>query len=120
MDPGRHPAEFRHGELRLTEEGGVLDALEGGNPHPGDGQSWFCARLLEELDLDGDGVKGVVTPGVKTLAHQLASERDLKEDEHTKFRALAARANYLAADRPDITFAAKLGCDWNGLTAGPW
>ena len=27
-------------------------------------------KLLEEIDLAGDGVKGVVTPGVKTNKHQ--------------------------------------------------
>ena len=58
-------------------------------------------RLLEELDLEGEGVKGLVTPGVKPCATQFASERELPENEHTKFRGIAARANYLAADRPD-------------------
>ena len=67
-------------------------------------------RLLEELELEGEGVKSVVTPGVKTLAHQVQSEVVLPEREHTRFRALAARANYLAADRPDVIFAAKEVC----------
>ena len=67
-------------------------------------------KLLEELELEGEGVKGVVTPGVKVGAHQLLEESTLPEREHTKFRALAARANYLAADRPDIIFAAKEIC----------
>ena len=34
----------------------------------------------------------------------------LSEDQKTQFRALAARANYLALDRPDISFAAKELC----------
>ena len=55
-------------------------------------------------------VKGVVTPGVKTTTHQLAGEKELPEKEHTRFRGLAARANYLSADRPDIIFAAKEIC----------
>jgi hypothetical protein len=67
-------------------------------------------RLLEELDLDGDGVKGVVTPGQKVQSHQAKSEKELPESEHTRFRGLAARANFLAADRPDIIFAAKEVC----------
>ena len=67
-------------------------------------------RLLEEMDLDGDGVKGLVTPGTKMLAHQVESETELPEGEHTKFRGLAARANFLAADRIDIIFAAKEVC----------
>ena len=67
-------------------------------------------KLLQELELDGEGVKGVVTPGLRALAHQMRDEVQLPEREHTKFRALAARANYLAADRPDVIFAAKEVC----------
>ena len=67
-------------------------------------------KLLEELELVGDGVKSVVTPGVKANAHQIVEEKELMEREHTRFRGLAARANYLAADRPDIIFAAKEIC----------
>jgi hypothetical protein len=67
-------------------------------------------RLLEGLELEGEGVKGVVTPGVKVTAHQLLGEVEMAEREHTRFRGLAARANYLSADRPDIIFAAKEIC----------
>ena len=44
----------------------------------------------------------------------------MPEDQHTHFRALAARANFLAADRPGgIMFAAEEICrfmstDWEG------
>ena len=55
-------------------------------------------------------MKGVVTPGVKTTSQQLENERELPQQEHARFRALAARANYLAADRPDVMFAAKEVC----------
>ena len=47
---------------------------------------------------------------MKALGHQIQAEKVLPESEHTRFRALAARANYLAADRPDIIFAAKEVC----------
>ena len=57
-------------------------------------------RLLEELDLDGEGAKGVVTPGLKVQSHQAKAEKEIPENEHTRFRGLAARANFLAADRP--------------------
>ena len=66
--------------------------------------------MLEELELAGEGVKGVVTPGVKTTSQQLERETQLPESDYTRFRALAARANDLAADRPDIMFAAKEVC----------
>ena len=68
-------------------------------------------NLLEERDLGGEGVKGVVTPGQKIPAHQVRDEQELPEDQHTHFRAPAARANFLAADRHDgIMFAAKNIC----------
>ena len=40
----------------------------------------------------------------------MEGEQELPERDHTRFRALAARANYLAADRPDCQFAAKEVC----------
>ena len=55
-------------------------------------------------------MKSVVTPGIKVLNHQVQSETALPESEHTRFRGLAARANFLAADRPDIVYAAKEIC----------
>ena len=67
-------------------------------------------RLLEEIDLAGDGVNGSATPGVKTLAHQTCEEKELPPELVSPYRAWAARANYLAADRPDAQFAAKEVC----------
>ena len=49
-------------------------------------------RLLEEMELEGEGVKEVVTPGLKVLAHQVEKEEPLPASEVTRFRALAARA----------------------------
>ena len=67
-------------------------------------------RLLEELELDGEGIKGVVTPGTKVGTAQVQNEKELEADCHTFFRGVAARANFLSADRPDIIFAAKEIC----------
>ena len=84
--------------------------------------------------------KGVSTPAVKedpggkektikdvALKNSKASEKkDAKDEcEGTKFRAYAARANFLAADRFDIQYAVKEACramscpqeaDWGKLT----
>ena len=57
-------------------------------------------KLLKEIELEG--ANGAVTPGVKILAHQVEDETDRPDREFTRFRALAARANYLAADRIDV------------------
>ena len=47
-------------------------------------------------------------PGHKIPAHQFRKEQELPEDQHTHFRALAARVNFLAADRPDgLMFAVR-------------
>ena len=70
-----------------------------------------CEKLLEETQLD-EGCKATATPGIKALAAQVESDSPLPTSEHTRFRALAARANYLAADRPDCQFAAKEVCRW--------
>ena len=52
----------------------------------------------------------MVTPGVKVQAHQVDGDQELPESEHMRFRGLAARANFLAADRVDIIYAAKEVC----------
>ena len=67
-------------------------------------------RLLEETGLEG--ANPVSTPGVKLLAQQYVDDKDLPDNELTAYRARAARANYLAADRPDIQFTAKEACRW--------
>ena len=65
-------------------------------------------KLLREIELEG--ANGAVTPGVKLLGHLVEDEADLLESELTRFRALAARANYLAADKIDLLYAAKEVC----------
>ena len=44
------------------------------------------------------------------MQHQADGKTALADKEFTRFRALAARANYLSADRIDILFAAKEVC----------
>ena len=67
-------------------------------------------KLVEELELVG--CNSCVTPGLKPLPEQLADDKPLDVSLFTKFRALAARANYLSADRPDCQYAAKEICRW--------
>ena len=73
-------------------------------------------RLLEELELDGDGVKGVVTPGVKTLVHQVQSEQTLPERDHTRFRALAA--SRLGAPHFLLMRVGPFADVWEGVARG--
>ena len=67
-------------------------------------------KLVEELELDG--ANSCVTPGDKALPEQHAEDKLLAPDRHTAFRALAARANYLSADRPEFQYAAEEVCRW--------
>ena len=66
-----------------------------------------------EIIWEGVGMKeeskGVVTPGTKVKDEE-GDEEELGREEATRYRALAARANYLAQDRIDIQYATKELC----------
>ena len=47
---------------------------------------------------------------MRTLERGIPPGQDLSEEDATAFRALAARANYLAADRADLMFSTKELC----------
>jgi len=72
----------------------------------------FIKELGLETEPGSAPVKGVVTPCVKPTPEQLNSDKPLPAHKVGHFRGLAARANYLAADRPDIQYAAKEVCRW--------
>ena len=71
-------------------------------------------RQAEQLckDLDLVGAKSLGTPGCRATAEQLSTDRLLDAARQTPFRAVAARANYIAADRPECQFPAKEVCRW--------
>ena len=76
-------------------------------------------KLIRECGLDG--ANSVATPGLKESSAQLAEDKGLGTDLHTAFRAAAARANYLAADRLDVQFSAKEVCRWmSAPTTSAW
>jgi hypothetical protein len=76
-------------------------------------------KLILECGLEG--ANSVATPGLKETSTQVTADHELQKDLHTAFRAAAARANYLAADRPDAQFAAKEVCRWmSAPTASAW
>ena len=57
-----------------------------------------------------EGAKAVATPCVKPTMGQIREDVPLAANKLSHFRALAARCNYLAADRPDCIYAAKEIC----------
>jgi hypothetical protein len=71
-------------------------------------------RQVEKLvrDLGLNGANPVSTPGVKVSKEEASEDKPLAPDQHTPFRAVAARSNYLSADRPECQFAAKEVCRW--------
>ena len=91
----------------LTVLNRVIRWTEGGIEYEADPRQ--VERLIEGLHL-GEGCKSVATPGLKPLIEQLEKDEGLPVGGFTEFRALAARAKYLAANRIDIQFAAKEIC----------
>ena len=76
--------------------------------------------IVEALQLGS--AKGVKTPGEDEKPwEEEENQEKLPENEVTKFRAIAARANYLALDRSDIQYAAKEVCrQMAAPTVGGW
>jgi hypothetical protein len=76
-------------------------------------------KLILECGLEGSN--SVATPGLKESSAQVSEDTPLDEKLHTAFRAAAARANYLAADRVDCQYAAKEICRWmSAPTTSAW
>jgi len=81
-----------------------------------DGITYEADQRHSELivaDLGLEAAKGVTTPGSRDdvakaeEANEKESEGTLSPQEKTSYRAISARLNYLALDRPDIQYAAK-------------
>ena len=67
-------------------------------------------HLVQDLQLEG--AKALGTPGCKATPEQLLGDEPVEKSQETPFRAVAARGNYLAADRPECQYAAKEVCRW--------
>ena len=65
--------------------------------------------IIKELGLTE--ARPVSTPGeAEMINHEEENAKPLGDAEASKFRALAARANYLSADRPECQFGTKEVC----------
>ena len=94
--------------VRWTKEGLELE----GDPRQ-------IEKLIGECGLEG--ANPGATPGLKESSAQVLEDQPLAQHLHTPYRATAARANYLAADRVDCQFAAKEICRWmSAPTQGSW
>ena len=78
-------------------------------------------KLIHDLGLAGS--RSTATPGIKQTLEQVENDKVLPIQQQRPYMAVGARGNYLAADRPDVQFAAKEICRWmsspteSGLTA---
>ena len=64
---------------------------------------------MEELELEG--ANSVITLGENEPRRKEGdNEEPLNPEGATKYRGIVARANYLAADRPDLMYATKEVC----------
>ena len=57
-------------------------------------------------------MKAAATPGVKATREQLDADAPLEPAKQTPYRAVVARAKYLASDRPELQYGAKEVCPW--------
>ena len=81
--------------IRATDKGYEYEA----DPRHGE----FVIKKLRLV-----GTKGVVSLGTD---EELTDDRiDLQGEEATEYRSLAARLNYLSADKPDLQYAVKEIC----------
>ena len=81
-----------------------------------DGSAWepstadilqsYCAVVSKKTPKQ----KGLGAKRVKDLEQLQSAGTTLDQEEATAYRALAARANYLALDRPDVAVATKELC----------
>eukprot|EP00975_Prorocentrum_lima_P012527 2655994-Prorocentrum_lima.AAC.1 len=67
-------------------------------------------QLARDVLSSADGARAVTFPGFKRGSADETAAPALSPLEAGRYRALAARANYLSMDRPDLSFAAKECC----------
>ncbi len=96
------PGDEQHKEAKVLNR--IIRYTAHGIEHEPDPR--HAEILVHEMNLTN--ATPVTTPGCEQAGEGINEERD--ETTDTKFRALAARANYLAIDRPDIQYAAKEVC----------
>ena len=111
---GTGTGEVREGRvlnriIRVTEDGWEYEA-----------DQRHADILIDELGLKG--ANSVQTPCEEEKSWEREeNQQGLEKSEETKYRALAARANYLATDRPDIMYATKEICrSMSSPTRGAW
>ena len=106
-----------HNEEGVKGEGKVLNRLIKAeeNAWTLEADPRHAELLIEDLSIEA----GLATPGVDEKDDE--EDKELSEADSTRYRSLVARANYLATDRPDISFPVKELCrSMSRPTASSW
>ena len=107
----------------MVEEGKILNRVVRWTPqgYEAEADPRHCEIILEQLNLVG--CKSLSTPGSDQLEDfdPTAVEETLPDDQVTMYRAISARCNYLALDRPDICYPTKEACrEMSAPSARSW
>ena len=121
------PEELKWMRAKLSQRFEIKTSMVGMNTHDGEikearilnrvirvtSQGWEYLADQRHVDLiiqeTGASDKSTLTHpgGDKKVMEEESSSKELTGSEATRFRAVAARANYLSADRPDIQYAVE-------------
>ena len=97
--PGKHHQQELMILIRIVQWDGARGPVYEADPR-------HVEFIIQQFQLEH--AKGVSTPGTKEEGRtQGDAEEELEERDATKYRAVVARCNYLAPDRPDIAYAVK-------------
>ena len=103
---GRKEAGEEAQEARILNR--IIRATENGWEYEADQR--HCDLIIRETGADK--MSGLTHPGgdKRIVAEEEEKSSELQGSAATRFRAVAARANYLAAYRPDVEYAVKEIC----------
>ena len=97
------PREYDMKEVRLLNR--VIRYTDKGIEYEADPRHQEI--IISELGLTG--AKSLSSPGTRDMPKTPDCDEDLQGAEATKYRAVCARINFLALDRPDLMYSAKEG-----------
>ena len=97
-------------KLRVQEEGKILNRLVRWTADGFEYEADLRHVDIMTAELGLQEAKSVRTPGEVVKPWEEAEEEPLGAKEATRFRGLAARANFLALDRSDIQYSVKELC----------
>ena len=78
-----------------------------------------CELMLKQLDVES--LKPLSIPGVEGKDEDGEDDDEFGKAKASEYRGIAARFNYLAAERPDLQYATKEVCrEMSAPSSGSW